>query len=312
MTPDLTTHDGTAVAPFAFGTMQFGGRADAADSRAMFDACRAAGIAHFDTAHVYTDGSSENLLGEFARPERDALFIATKAGYKGGASRDNILKTFDESRWRLGMDSVDLLYMHRWDDDTPLAETFETLADLQQRRLIRHIGVSNYAAWQVMKAQAVAAEMGTRIDVIQPMYNLVKRQAEVEILPMCASEGILPVPYSPLGGGLLTGKYASGANGGRLTEDERYAARYGLPYMQDAADGLVALAQELGTDPATLAVAWVAHHAARPVPILSARNAAQVAPSLTGMDYALDDDLYARLCALSPTPPPATDRLEEA
>ena len=279
---------------------------------AMFEACRAAGIAHFDTAHVYTDGSSETLLGEFARPERDALFIATKAGYKGGASRDNILKTFDESRWRLGMDSVDLLYMHRWDDDTPLAETFETLADLQQRRLIRHIGVSNYAAWQVMKAQAVAAEMGTRIDVIQPMYNLVKRQAEVEILPMCASEGILPVPYSPLGGGLLTGKYASGANGGRLTEDERYAARYGLPYMQEAADGLVALAQELGTDPATLAVAWVAHHAARPVPILSARNAAQLAPSLAGMDYSLDDDLYARLCALSPAPPPATDRLEEA
>mgnify|MGYP000374364688 CR=1 FL=1 len=137
MTPELTTHDGTAVAPFAFGTMQFGGRADAGDSRAMFEACRAAGIAHFDTAHVYTDGSSETLLGEFARPERDALFIATKAGYKGGASRDNILKTFDESRWRLGMDSVDLLYMHRWDDDTPLAETFETLADLQQRRLIR-------------------------------------------------------------------------------------------------------------------------------------------------------------------------------
>ena len=308
---DLSTPDGSAVPPFAFGCMQFGGRADETASRGMFDACRAAGIAHFDTAHVYTGGASETLLGRFAQAERDALFIATKAGYEGGSSPENIRATFEESRRRLDMEAVDLLYLHRWDGDTPLEQTFETLAELQAQGLTRFIGVSNFAAWQVMKAQAVAAAFGTRIDVIQPMYNLVKRQAEVEILPMCASEGILPVPYSPLGGGLLTGKYATGANTGRLTEDERYARRYGVEAMHAAARKLVEIAAELGTEPATLAVAWVAHHAAGPVPILSARSPAQLAPSLAGMRFEIDNALYARLNALVPTPPPATDRLEE-
>lgn len=307
----LTTLSGDSPARFAFGTMQFGGKADETASRALFDACRAAGIRHFDTAYVYTGGASETLLGKCAAVERDQLFIATKAGYVGGNSRSNILTTFDESRTRLGMDVVDLLYLHRFDDDTPLEETFETLAELQTAGKTRYIGVSNFAAWQVMKAQSIAKSFGTRIDVIQPMYNLVKRQAEVEILPMCASEDILPVPYSPLGGGLLTGKYAGG-RGGRLTEDDRYGARYGQQQMHDTAQALVDLAEEVGSDPATLAVAWAAHHSARPVPILSARSAEQLRPSIEGMRYPMDDDLYARISALSPTPPPATDRLEEA
>ncbi len=307
----LKTRNGTAVPRFAFGTMQFGGRADLDQSRAMFDACIDSGIRHFDTAFVYTDGASETLLGKFAAPRRDDLFIATKAGYAGGSSRDNILATFGQSLSRLRMDCVDLLYLHRWDGTVPLAETFKTLAGLQDAGKVRHIGVSNFAAWQVTKAQAVAVQCGTRIDVIQPMYNLVKRQAEVEILPMCMSEDILPVCYSPLGGGLLTGKYAHDGTG-RLTEDDRYARRYSAASMHRTAADLATLAQELGTDAATLAVAWVAHHAARPVPILSARTPEQLRPSLAGMTYRLDDALHARLCALGPTPPPATDRLEEA
>ncbi len=310
---ELHTISGARPADFAFGCMQFGGTADETASRAMFEAARAAGIAHFDTAYAYTDGRSESLLGRFAARERDEIFVATKVGYDGGAARDNILKTFDASRTRLGMDVIDLLYMHRWDDETPLEDTFATLAELRNAGAIRYIGVSNYAAWQVMKAQAVAAQCGTRIDVIQPMYNLVKRQAEVEILPMCASEGILPVPYSPLGGGLLTGKYASGTEAdGRLSRDHRYAARYGQEAMHSAAAALGGIARELGTDPATLAVAWVAQHTSAPVPILSARSVAQLEPSLAGMSFAMPDALYARLCALMPTPPPATDRLEEA
>ncbi|MGG7645598.1 aldo/keto reductase [Rhodovulum sp. YNF3179] len=307
----LITADDQPASRFVFGTMQFGGRADAAASQALFEASRAAGITHFDTAHVYTDGASETLLGRFAAPERDRLFIATKAGYKGGAARDNILRTFDESRTRLGMDSVDLLYLHRWDGDTPLEETFETLAGLQDRGLVRHVGVSNYAAWQVMKAQAVARSFGTGIDVIQPMYNLVKRQAEVEILPMAATEGIAVQPYSPLGGGLLSGKYAAGGSG-RLTEDDRYAARYAPDWMHEAAAGLVRLAGETGHDPATLAVAWVAAHPAVTGPIVGARSVAQLDPSLAAMGLTLDADLKARLDALAPAPAPATDRLEEA
>ncbi|WHZ34499.1 aldo/keto reductase [Sagittula sp. MA-2] len=307
----LTTISGDTPARFAFGTMQFGGTADERASAEMFEACRAAGIRHFDTAYVYTDGASETLLGRFAAAERERLFIATKASFPGGSSRHNILTTLDESRKRLGMDTVDLYYMHRWDADTPLEETFETLAEVQAAGKIRYIGVSNYAAWQVMKAQATAARFGTKIDVIQPMYNLVKRQAEVEILPMCQSEGILPVPYSPLGGGLLTGKYARGGSG-RLATDERYAKRYGEAQMHETARALADLGEEIGTDAATLAVAWVALHPSRPAPILSARSEAQLRPSLAAMNWPMDKDLYDRITALGPTPPPATDRLEEA
>lgn len=291
--------------------MQFGERADARASRAMFDDCRNAGINFFDTAHVYTGGASETLLGEFAKAERDDLIIATKAGYEGGASRENILTTFDESRTRLGMDHIDLLYMHRFDDETPLEETFETLAGLQSDGKITYIGVSNYAAWQVVKAVGVAAKFGTRVDVLQPMYNLVKRQAEVEILPACASEDVHVVPYSPLGGGLLTGKYAAGQQG-RLSEDSRYNARYGLDWMHAAAAALPQIAAANGTHAATLAVAWVAKNAAVTAPIISAKSSAQLTPSLAAANFEMSEALYAEMTALSPTPPPATDRLEEA
>ena len=306
----LTTPDGTPVSRFAFGTMQFGGRADETDSRAMYDACRAAGINHFDTAYVYTDGASETLLGGMAAGERDRLLIATKAGYVGGASAANMRDTLDVSRQRLGFDTVDLFYLHRFDPETDLRESMECFASLKQAGLIRYVGVSNFAAWQVMKAIRAAAEFDLSVDVLQPMYNLAKRQAEVEILPMCADQDVAVAPYSPLGGGLLTGKYASGGSG-RLTEDDRYGARYGKDWMAQTAADLAALAAELGTDPATLAVAWVAAHPSHPMPIVSARNAEQLAPSLAALDFAMTPELYARIAALSPTPPPATDRLEE-
>ena len=307
----LLTRDGTALARLTFGTMQFGGRADAAESRAMYDAARAAGINHFDTAVRYAEGASETLLGPMVAPERDAIYLATKVAYAGGAGRDNILSQFDTCRRQLDLDSVDLLYLHRWDADTPLQETFETMARLQSDGAIRHIGVSNYAAWQVMKAQAVCATLGTQIDVMQPMYNLVKRQAEVEILPMAADQGIRICSYSPLGGGLLTGKYARGETG-RLSEDKMYAARYGRDWMHDAGAQLASIAQEVGTDAATLAVAWVAAHPTAPSPIVSARSVAQLTPSLAANAFQMTAGLYDRITALSPTPPPATDRLEEA
>lgn len=310
MSKHLTSPDGTPASRLAFGTMQFGGRADAAGSRAMYDACREAGITHFDTANLYTDGASETLLGQFVGNQRDGLLIATKVGYTGGAGKKNILDTFETSRRRLKMDMVDILYLHRFDPDTDLHETMEAFAELKSAGQIRYVGLSNAAAWQVMKAIAVAARFDLTVDILQPMYNLVKRQAEVEILPMCADQGVACAPYSPLGGGLLTGKYAQGGSG-RLSEDERYAARYGLEWMHQAAVDLVALAREVGTDPATLAVAWVAAHPTRPTPIISARSVEQLAPSLAAMTYELSDELYARLSALSPTPPPATDRIEE-
>lgn len=301
----LTTPDGSDAGRFAFGAMQFGGKADEAASRAMYDAAREAGIRHFDTAWIYNDGQSETLLGKMIAAERDALFIATKVAYAGQADRTNIQARLDECRQRLQLDMVDLLYIHRFDPDTPLDVTMEALADLKAQGQIRYAGLSNFAAWQVMKAHAIAP-----VDVLQPMYNLVKRQAEVEILPMCADQGISVFPYSPLGGGLLTGKYGQGASG-RLVDNKQYATRYGQDWMHKTASALNALAAETGTHPATLAVAWVAAHPTAPCPILSARNVDQLRPSLDAITFRMDKALYDRISALSPTPPPATDRTEE-
>ena len=312
MTRLIHSPDGTPTSRFAFGAMQFGDGADAFASQEMFDACLAAGVTHFDTAHAYTDGHSEEILGRLAAPHRDRLVIATKAGYTGGAGAANLRAQFDISRKRLGMDHVDILYLHRFDPDTDLAETMDAFAALKAEGLISHVGLSNFAAWQVMKAIALAAERGFTIDILQPMYSLVKRQVEVEILPMAADQGLAIASYSPLGGGLLTGKYAAGKSEGRLAHDARYAARYGVDWMHEAARQLSEIASEIGTHPATLAAAWVAHHPVAPMPILSARSTAQLAPSLAATAFAMDDALYARLCALTPTPPPATDRLEEA
>lgn len=294
----------------AFGCMQFGARADVAASAALFHAARAAGIVHFDTAHGYSGGASERILGRLALAERERLIIATKAGYQGGAGRANLLAQVDDSRRRLGMDRIDLLYLHRHDRDTPLEESLETLAGLQAAGVIGAIGLSNFAAWAVMKAQAIAARLGTRIDAIQPMYSLVKRQAEVELLPMAQDQGLAMFSYSPLGAGLLTGKYAAGGTG-RLAEDARYAARYADPAAHRAAAGLAQLAADTGHHPATLAVAWVMAHPARPRPIISARDAGQLAPALAALHIRPDPELLARIGALYPAPPPATDRTEE-
>ncbi|MDG4648702.1 aldo/keto reductase [Roseibacterium sp. SDUM158017] len=311
MKPDLRTPAGHPISSYCFGTMQWGGKADRTDSRAMYDRARAAGINFFDTAHGYTGGASETLLGQFVVAERDHLFIATKCASTGNCAPEAIAKDLDESLRRLDLDFVDLLYMHRWSDEVPLEATYEALAKMVDAGRVRHIGVSNYAAWQVMKAAGVAATFELRIETLQPMYNLVKRQAEVEMLPMCTSENIAVVPYSPLGGGLLTGKYKLGQEG-RLTHDPMYKARYGQDWMHETANSLHALAAELGVSAITLAIAWVARNPAITAPILSASRSDQMQPSLDAIGFELDDETYARLTALSPTPPPATDRLEEA
>ncbi|WP_422049055.1 aldo/keto reductase [Shimia sp.] len=312
MTQPLTSPNGTPISRFAFGTMQFGEGASATDSAEMYEACRAAGINHFDTAHVYTSGKSEEILGELIKDHRDDLVIATKAGYTGGAGAANLAAQFELSRQRLQLDQVDILYLHRFDEETPLAETLDFFAEQKSAGKIRYVGLSNFAAWQVVKAAWTGAAKDLSIDVLQPMYSLVKRQVEVEILPMCADLGILAATYSPLGGGLLTGKYSAETGAGRLSTDSRYAARYGVDWMHTAATQLTAIAAERDVHPATLAVAWAARHSTAPSPILSARTAAQLTPSLAAVSFDMDDALYEQLTSLTPTPPPATDRLEEA
>jgi len=291
--------------------MQFGGTADSGAASAMFDACIEAGITHFDTAHVYTQGKSEDMLRKLAAPHRDKLIIASKIGYTGGSGSSNLLAQFGDTRRRLGTDAVDVLYLHRYDPETPMDETFRTLASLQTKGQIRYIGVSNFSAWQVMKAQTAARNVGTRIDIVQPMYSLVKRQAEVEILPMCEDQGMLAATYSPLGSGLLTGKYSKASATGRLSSDTRYAARYAQAWMYETAKGLGTLANEQGVSAATLAVAWAMLHPTRPCPIISARDLQQLKPSLAALNFDMSPGLRDQISALSQSPASATDRSEE-
>ena len=192
-----------------FGTMQFGDGANEKDSQEMYEACRDRGINFFDTAFVYTGGKSELILGNLIKEERDKIILITKAGSVGGSSGKNIRSQLEESLKRLKQDYVDVFFLHHWDDNVPLEETFETLQKLREEGKFFQLGASNFSAWQVMKAQLVAEKNGfPSIDILQPMYNIVKRQAEVEILPMSQTENIGVISYSPLGGGLLTGKYS--------------------------------------------------------------------------------------------------------
>ena len=303
--------------PLCFGTMQFGDGADERDSQEMYEACRESGINFFDTAFVYTGGKSEKILGNLIREEREKIILITKAGSVGGSSGKNIRSQLEQSLKRLNQDYVDIFFLHHWDDNVPLEETFETLQKLKEEKKFFQLGVSNFSAWQVLKANLVAQKHNfPSVDILQPMYNIVKRQAEVEILPMAKSEDIGVISYSPLGGGLLTGKYASSISSskkssGRLHENEKYKIRYGQDWMYKAAHSLKNLANELNYDPVALAVAWVLNNDAVTAPIISARNLKQLKPSLESVKISLDNETYKLISNISPTPAPATDRLEE-
>lgn len=307
---NVTSPDGTPPSALSFGAMQFGGKADEDDARGMYHACREYGVNMFDTAHTYTDGRSEEMLGRLIAKERDKVIVATKVNFARGNSATSIRESCEESRQRLGIDTIDLYYLHNFDPETEFEESFEALSTLKNQGWIRAIGVSNFAAWQVMKSQAVAARFDIRNDAIQPMLNLVKRQAEVELLPMALDQGIAVFPYSPLGGGLLTGKYRAGGEG-RLNDSEMYASRYRDEWMHNTAADLATLANGMRTSPATLAVGWAMHRPGVTAPITSARNVDQLMPSLDALSLEWDADIEARVTALTRSPAPATDRSEE-
>jgi aryl-alcohol dehydrogenase-like predicted oxidoreductase len=313
---------GVKVSSLCFGTMAFGGDADEATAAAMFHRCRDAGINFFDTADVYNKGASEQILGRLAAPCRDELVLATKAYFPTsadvnarGSSRYHLVRACEASLRRLGTDRIDVFYLHRFDDRTALEETLRGVELLVRDGKILYPAVSNFSAWQTARALGLAERMAwAPVCCAQPMYNLVKRQAEVEILPLCAAEGLACVPYSPLGGGLLTGKYGAGhrPKAGRLIDVPMYATRYADPANYEVADRLARLADEHGVAPATLAVAWVMAHPAVTAPIIGARDAPQLEASLAAADLALSEELYAAVSALSAMPPPATDRNEES
>jgi aryl-alcohol dehydrogenase-like predicted oxidoreductase len=301
--------------------MSFGGDADAATSAAMFHRCREVGINFFDCANVYQSGRSEEILGELIADCRDEVVLTSKVYFPmgkdvnaRGATRKHIMTAVEASLKRLNTDYLDVYFIHRFDERTPIEETVRVLDDLVLQGKILYPAASNFAAWQVAKALGISAKEGwARFEVLQPMYNLVKRQAEVEILPMAQSEQIGVIPYSPLGGGLLTGKYGSERRpeSGRLVVNQMYQTRYGADWVYDVAEAFSDFAREHGYDPAALAVAWVGSHPAVTAPIIGARNLTQLEGSLKSLDIDMTADLRAALSALSPEPPPATDRNEE-
>ncbi|MFO7865671.1 MAG: aldo/keto reductase [Candidatus Aminicenantes bacterium] len=312
---------GIKVFPLCFGTMSFGGDADEKTSKDMFQYCREQGINFFDCADIYENGVSEEILGRLIHGCRQEVVITSKVYFPTGkdvnargASRYHIMNAVEASLRRLKTDRIDIYFIHRFDDGTPVEETLRALDDLVSQGKILYAGASNFAAWQVAKALGVSAREGwTSFACIQPMYNLVKRQAEVEIFPQALAENLGVVPYSPLGGGLLSGKYGASRKpeSGRLVDNKMYNTRYGDDWMYQTADRFTRFAADHGFHPVSLAVAWVAGHPAVTAPIIGARNVEQLKPSVESVKINMTEDLRAGISGLSPEPPPATDRNEE-
>ncbi|MBE9507593.1 MAG: aldo/keto reductase [Chloroflexi bacterium] len=317
----LLGRTGVRVSQLCFGTMSFGGVADEEASAAMFHRCREAGVNFFDTANVYADGRSEEILGKLIADCRDEIVLTSKVRFPTGddvnargLSRRHVLLAVEASLRRLSTDRLDLYFVHGFDPDTPIEETLRALDDLVRQGKILYPGVSNWAAWQIARALGISAREGlARFECIQPMYNLVKRQAEVEILPLAQAEQVGVISYSPLGGGLLTGKYGATRRpeSGRLVENQMYTKRYSDPACYEISERFTAHAQERGVHPATLAVAWVMAHPAVTAPIIGARNVEQLEASLAAPDVPMTPEWRAEVSALSIEPLPATDRSEE-
>ena len=312
---------GVQVSELCFGTMSFGGDADEQESARMFGACRDLGINFYDCADIYSRGTAETILGKLMKGSRNELVITSKAFNQmgedinsGGGNRRHIMRAVEDSLQRFGTDRLDVYFMHRWDPVVPLEETLRALEQLVADGKVLYLGASNYAAWQVAKGLGISEKNGwPRFDVIQPMYSLVKRQVESEILPLAHAENIGVISYSPLGGGLLTGKYSAEnrPEAGRLVANKEYSVRYGEAWVYEVAEAFTAFAKERGVHPVSLAVAWVGAHPDITCPIIGGRSLEQLEPSLKSIDVEMIDDLRAEISALSRTPPPATDRLEE-
>jgi aryl-alcohol dehydrogenase-like predicted oxidoreductase len=312
---------GIQVSSLCMGTMTFGREADKEASKDIFNRCRDAGVNFFDCADVYNEGRAETILGELICDCRNELVINSKFGSPmgtglndSGGSRRHLAASLEASLRRLNTDYLDIYFLHRFDENTPLEETLRALDDVVAQGKVRYTGVSNFAAWQIAKALGVSALNGwTSFQCVQPMYNLVKRQAEVEILPLAQSENLGVISYNPLGGGILSGKYGKDRQSGhgRLTEDDMYQKRYSEQWIYDAAIKFSQFAADSGYHPVSLALAWVAHHPAITAPIMGARNTEQLKDSLRSADIDLSSDLYDAICRLTPVPPPATDRSED-
>jgi aryl-alcohol dehydrogenase-like predicted oxidoreductase len=265
-----TAIPGTSLAiPFAtVGTMMFGSRADEAESRRIVDLALDSGIGFFDTADSYNAGESERILGRALKGRRDRALVATKVGYgkdeagnEEGTSRTAILRAIDLSLQRLGMEWVDVYYLHRPDAKAPVAESLEAMAGLVKAGKIRHYAISNYGAWQTYEILDLCERHGwPRPAMTQMIYNLLLRQLEFEYVPLCRRQGLHLTVYNPLAGGLLTGKYTSlhdEHRGSRFVGNDLYRRRYWTARMLEGARSLHRIADRGGTSLTHLALGWI-------------------------------------------------------
>jgi aryl-alcohol dehydrogenase-like predicted oxidoreductase len=310
---------GCSVSTLTLGTMTFGQETDEPTAHQQLDAFVAAGGNLVDTADVYNAGTSEEIIGRWLaqRPSdvRDRVVVATKGRFPTGpdvndvgVSRRHLQRALDASLRRLGVDCVDLYQVHAFDPVTPLEETLSTLDDMVTSGKVRYVGLSNYTGWQVQKAVALAREHGWTSPVtLQPQYNLLVRELEWEIVPSCLDAGLGLLPWGPLGGGWLTGKYTSeerpsGAT--RLGEDpgrgvEAYDRRSTQQRTWDVVDAVRAVADDRGTTMAQVALAWLVDRPAVTSVILGARTTGQLEDNLAAAGLHLTAEETATLDAAS-------------
>jgi aryl-alcohol dehydrogenase-like predicted oxidoreductase len=306
---------GVQVSELCLGTMTFGNEADETTSRAIMDRSLEAGINFFDTANIYNGGLTEEIVGRWIGPHRDDIVLATKAHFpmgeginNRGSSRRHLIMSVEQSLKRLQTDRVDILYLHHWDSDTAIEETLMAMTSLVEQGKVHYCAVSNFAAWQTVRAiAATEAKRLAPVVCIQPMYNLLKRQAEVEIFPMAQREGIGVCPYSPIAAGMLTGKYLRGETG-RIDENAMYTRRYNANDYPAICERFVQHADSHGHDPAALAVRWVLNHPAVTSALIGARNLDQLNTALGTVDLQLNDAERQAISDLGINPPRATDR----
>jgi len=307
---------GLQVSRICLGTMTFGLQCDEQTSRSILDAAVEGGVTFIDTADVYplggsleTVGRTEEIVGGWlaSRGRRDEVVLATKCvGATGprpwdrGASRRHVLDAVDASLRRLGTDFVDVYQLHSYDPDTPIDETLSALDHLVRAGKVRYIGCSNFLAYQLARAVGRSEALGlARMDSVQPRYNLLFRQIERELLPLCAEEGIGVIPYNPIAGGMLSGKHRREAEPtGRFAlgrAGRMYQDRYWHDREFDTVEELLPLAKEAGVSLATLAVQWVLAHPAVTSAIVGASRPDQLYDHLAAAGSPLDPALKEQL-----------------
>jgi 1-deoxyxylulose-5-phosphate synthase len=309
---------GLQVSRLCLGTMTFGLQCDEATSRAILDAAAEGGITFIDTADVYplgggldTVGRTEEIVGRWMAGRRHEVVLATKCvgpmgrrPWERGASRRHVLDAVDESLRRLETDYIDLYQLHQFDTETPIDETVSALDYLVRVGKVRYVGCSNFLSYQLARAVGRQEALGlARMDSVQPRYNLLFRQIERELLPLCADEGIGVIPYNPIAGGMLTGKHRrETVPEGRFSlgrAGQIYQDRYWHDREFDTVDALLPLAAEAGVSLTTLAVQWVLANPTVTSAIVGASDPAQLADSLTAAETPIDPDVKVRLDELT-------------